>query len=201
MGTDRAWRAGQRRGLPLTPVPPHMAPLTEFVRSLRALGHSVPDFDPKDGGINARVAFLSESPGPTAVASQFISRDNSDPSARNISRLLNESGLRREDVVLWNVVPYCVSTIERNRNATPRQIFEAWPYTKYFINILPRLECIVLCGRRAQTLSRRHLLVDSPSLRIFETYHSGAQSYNHQEKRGHMQKTYGMVAQFLNQKA
>src|SRR3954466_14017030 len=63
---------------------PHVAPLTALVRSLQERGLSVPSIDPNDGGIDARVLFLLESRGPKAVGSTFISRDTTDPSARNI---------------------------------------------------------------------------------------------------------------------
>jgi hypothetical protein len=70
---------------------PHIAPLTEFVHSLRTReGNEYPYFDPADGGVNASILFLLEKPGPMTVpkgrglrqGSGFISRDNDDPSAK-----------------------------------------------------------------------------------------------------------------------
>lgn len=46
---------------------PHVAPLNNWVESLRArLGPSsiVPWFDPADGGVDARILWLLEAPGP-----------------------------------------------------------------------------------------------------------------------------------------
>lgn len=44
---------------------PHMAPLNAMVTALRAEGRgAVPDFDPLDGGVGARILFLLEKPGP-----------------------------------------------------------------------------------------------------------------------------------------
>src|SRR5258708_7194323 len=68
----------------------HIAPLTEFVEALRAevgVAAIVPDFDPWDGGIDAEILYLLEAPGPQAVASSFISRNNPDESAKNFFQL------------------------------------------------------------------------------------------------------------------
>jgi len=48
----------------------HIAPLTTFVRGVRALrpGDRVPYFDPLDGGTNAEVLFLLEAPGPKVTS-------------------------------------------------------------------------------------------------------------------------------------
>lgn len=60
---------------------PHIAPLAEYAERLRMRGlGEVPDFDPLDGGVEARVLFLFEKPGPMTaeagkrVGSGFISR-------------------------------------------------------------------------------------------------------------------------------
>jgi uracil-DNA glycosylase len=119
--------------------PPHVLPLMDFVRHLRAQGLSVPSVDPKDGGIFARALFLQVTPGPKAVGTQFVSQDNPDWTARNMKRTLGEAGFLRSDVVLWNVVPYCISTIDRNKNPTVAQIIEAIPYTQAFIDELKSL--------------------------------------------------------------
>lgn len=66
----------------------HIAPLTEYVAKLRLRGlGEVPDFDPLDGGIEARILFLLEKPGPMTaeggkrIGSGFISRNNDDSTA------------------------------------------------------------------------------------------------------------------------
>lgn len=47
---------------------PHINPLTYYVAKLRQSGsNEVPDFDPLDGGVNARVLFLFEKPGSAPV--------------------------------------------------------------------------------------------------------------------------------------
>src|SRR5688572_7487738 len=83
---------------------PHVAPLTNFARELRdSKVGAVPDFDPLDGGIQARALFLLEKPGPKAFESGFISRNNDDPTAENTFRFMQEAQISRQDVCIWNV--------------------------------------------------------------------------------------------------
>lgn len=61
-------------------------PLTKYLAKIKAEHpeKELPCFDPYDGGIHAKALFLLEAPGPKAVSSTFISRNNPDPTARNI---------------------------------------------------------------------------------------------------------------------
>lgn len=62
----------------------HIASLTAFVdRMKKPKRGKVPYFDPLDGGQYAEILFLLEAPGPRAVESGFISRNNPDPTAKN----------------------------------------------------------------------------------------------------------------------
>lgn len=116
---------------------PHVRPLMKLVERMRAQGLSVPNLDPSDGGTRARALFLSETSGPRAVGTGYVSQDNPDPSARNKKAALNKAGFSRDHVLLWNVVPFCVSTIDRNANVTAGQIREAVPYTQALVDLLP----------------------------------------------------------------
>ena len=51
---------------------PHMSPLVSYVergKAGRGIEYDVPLFDPCDGGVNSRILFLLEAPGPKAVGS------------------------------------------------------------------------------------------------------------------------------------
>ena len=171
---------------------PHMAALADFVDKLRDRGLAVPDLDPNDGGINARAMFPLESPGPKAVTSRYVSSDNPDPSAANMKRLCVEAGFQRSDVVLWNVVPQCISTREKNRNASSKDIRAALPDTQAFIELFPRLRTVVLCGRRAQRVELDLKLAEGVAL--LKTFHPGAMSYNRPANRLHMQEAFSQAA-------
>src|SRR6266699_3855017 len=73
---------------------PHIAPLTAFVEALRdeiRQGSNIAYFDPWDGGVDAEILYLLEAPGPQAVVSGFISRNNPDESAKNFFELNAEA--------------------------------------------------------------------------------------------------------------
>ena len=140
------------------------------------------------GALDAKVLILLETPGPKAVASRFVSRDNPDPSARNLGRVLDDARLARADVVLWNVVPQCVSTTELNRNASAAEIRDALPALQAFIDQLPKLAVVVFCGRSAQRASNQ---VDLPSrVKVLETFHPGAMAYNRPTYRADIHATF-----------
>jgi hypothetical protein len=166
----------------------HVLPLMDFVRRLRAQGLSMPSVDPKDGGIFAKALFLQETPGPKAVGTQFVSQDNPDPTARNMKRTLCETGFLRSDVVLWNVVPYYVSTIDQNRNPTVAQIKNAIGYTQAFVDELKNLRVVVYCGRNAQRAEK--YLRFPVGVHQLKTFHLAARSYSHLRCRNDIQATF-----------
>ena len=72
--------------------------------------HKIPQFDPLDGGIDAECLFLLEAPGPKAVNSGFVSRNNPDETAKNFFELNVGAGLERSKTITWNVVPWYVGS-------------------------------------------------------------------------------------------
>src|SRR5258705_7617442 len=94
----------------------NVAPLTAYAAKLRSSGSvEVPEFDPLDGGINARALFLFEKPGPMTVGenntrkrsgSGFISRNNDDPTAEASFAFMQLAGIPRKLTVSWNVIPW-----------------------------------------------------------------------------------------------
>jgi hypothetical protein len=86
------------------------------IRLTRGGGNSVPWFDPGSGGREAEVLLLFEAPGaraggagpirPNRPGSGFISPDNNDDSAAAVFWLKSESGLPRDRVLHWNIVPW-----------------------------------------------------------------------------------------------
>ena len=90
-----------------------MAPFIHFVQLIRqetGLAREIPYFDPLDGGIAAKCFFLLEAPGPKAVVSGFISRNNPDETAKNFFNLNQDADLPRKSTVSWNVVPWYIGS-------------------------------------------------------------------------------------------
>ncbi len=157
----------------------HIKPLAQYVRYVQkqvGAAYKLPDFDPCDGGINAKALFLLETPGRKAHGSTFVSRNNPDPTARNLCQLLAEAGIPRGDTIIWNIVPWYIGTETNIRPAGTRHIQEAMPYTLGLLRLLPHLRVLVLVGKKAQSAAatfRTHT-----HLPLIETPHMSATNLN-----------------------
>jgi uracil-DNA glycosylase len=132
---------------------PHIAPLTAFIDRIRRTTdphapYWAPYFDPKSGGIKAQVLLLMESPGPKVSQTGFVSADNPDGTAENVSCLLKLAGLSRDRVLMWNSFPWQLSA---KQVVVPGEnhLREAAPATLELISLLPQLKVVVLVGSRA----------------------------------------------------
>ncbi|MGC4043031.1 MAG: uracil-DNA glycosylase [Armatimonas sp.] len=180
---------------------PHIMPLVAHLKGVRkAMGsnYEMPSFDPLDGGIHARALFLLEAPGPKAVGSAFISRNNPDPTARNLCELLASAGIARKDTLIWNIVPWYVGDGEgRIRAVTPSDIGSALPHLKSLLELLPELRVIVLVGKKAQSAASEIRLMSEVPLVM--THHPSARVFNvWPEKRGEAERDFGRVAEILS---
>ena len=132
---------------------PHVRALTAYVEQLRAGSpDEFPDFDPLDGGVDARLLFLLEKPGPMTSASRsgragsgFISRDNDDPTAEAIFDFMRQAGIPRRETVLWNLIPGWNET----RKVTAREVREGAQEALGLVRLLPNLREVVLVGAKA----------------------------------------------------
>jgi hypothetical protein len=135
---------------------PHIAPLTDLVRRLRAVHgpESVPWFDPTEAGVDAPLLFLFENPGRRAAVthgSGFISADNDDRSADNAWHLYREAGIDRgRDMVAWNIVPWYLGDERAIGKVTTRDLDQARPALLELLSLLSKLRVVVLFGRVAQ---------------------------------------------------
>ena len=184
---------------------PHMKPLTDYAAALRAnFGeqYHIPNFDPCDGGVNARVLLLLEAPGPKAAgtksSSGFVSSNNPDPTAKNLWNLIHNAGIPRMDTLIWNIVPWYVGTGTHILPVKSADIRQALPYLKELLALLPHLEQIVLVGRKSQSAERHISLLTS--LPIRHTYHMSALVFNTSpEKRRLIQKAFRDIAKELSE--
>lgn len=129
---------------------PHVTALEPVRAELLARGRRVPFFDPEDGGADARLLLLLETPGPAGDGSRFVSRDNRTPTGANLRRFLAGAGIARADTVIWNVVPWIVHAAgARNRAVTAAERQEGMDLLPGLLALLPRLRVVVLAGRHA----------------------------------------------------
>lgn len=155
---------------------PHVAKLTAYAAKLRLRGSvEVPDFDPLDGGEDARVLFLFEKPGPMTAdgskfkgrsGSGFISRNNDDPTAEAILSFMQEAGIPRKLTVCWNVIPCWNGT----RKVTVSEIRDGVGCIKELILLLPKLSAIVMVGQKA---AKARPYLESTKKKLFTSDHPG----------------------------
>lgn len=147
---------------------PHIKPLADFVKTLRQLGYGeVPNFDPEDGGVDAKALFLLEKPGEKAIESGFVSRNNNDETAANIFRFMEEAGIPRKKTCLWNAVP------GRNGPGKPTapEIRQGAKALADLLRILDKVRVVVLVGNEA---GEAWLLAEiQPCLPIIKSAHPG----------------------------
>ena len=130
---------------------PHIAPLRALAKQIATeRGAPVPDPDPLDGGVAARLLLLLETPGPSIGRTGFVSRDNATGTAANLFRFLGEAGISRSDTLIWNAIPWVIHAPgARNRAPRRAEAAAAAPYFAPLLALLPRLAVVVPAGRSA----------------------------------------------------
>ncbi|MCJ2106184.1 uracil-DNA glycosylase [Methylobacterium sp. E-041] len=150
----------------------HVAPLRAMAaRIAREFDAAVPDPDPLDGGIQARLLLLLETPGPAIVRTGFVSRDNPTGTAANLFRFLAEAGIARADTLIWNAIPFVIHA-EGALNRAPRrsEIRAAAPCLAPLLALLPDLAVVVLSGRVAG-MARESIAALRPGLPVVAIPH------------------------------
>lgn len=129
---------------------PHMMPLTVFASQLRKqVQNEVPNFDPLDGGTEARLLFLFKKPGPMTselgAGSGFVSQNNDDATAEAIHKFMKQADIPRKMTVIWNVVPWWNGTTK----VTTEELRKGMAYLEPLVGVLHSLSMVVLCGSDA----------------------------------------------------
>ncbi len=139
----------------LAEASPHLAPLRHLAERIRAeQDRPVPEADPLDGGVSARLLLLLETPGPATGRTAFVSRDNPTGTAANLFRFLSQAGIPRSDTLIWNAVPWVIHAPgARNRAPRTGEIRTARAYLPPLLALMPGLAVVVLSGRVSQTLA------------------------------------------------
>ncbi len=137
---------------------PHIAPLTEWVQTVRERldtchARTVADFDPKGGGVVARVMYLAQDPSSTAAETGFISPDNNDPTAKATTEACHAAKVDSAERVHWNVYPWwqrapCPIALPRSDKLAQDMLTE-------LVALLPAMKSVVLIGGEAEGAWKR----------------------------------------------
>ena len=145
-GPDTLWHEHRREERLAALDSAHMQPLNAFREHVQLNSdRDMPNFDPYDGGISARLLILLETPGPSPVerGQRFVSIDNPTGTAKNLRKALTGAGISRRDIVLWNTVPWVRATrssiVASERHDGIEQLHGLLP-------LLPDLKVAVLAG-------------------------------------------------------
>lgn len=129
----------------------HIASLSDYARSLReATGEAVPWFDPLDGGAEARLLVLMEAPSRRGIQIGFVSVDNPTPTGRRMRETMERAGLRREERVVWNVVPWYLGGAAKARNPTLAERRAGALHLAGLLALLPSLRAVLTLGGPAR---------------------------------------------------
>jgi uracil-DNA glycosylase family 4 len=131
---------------------PHTAPIRELAAQIRvATGRPVPEPDPLDGGAEARLLLLLETPGPRLRHEDaIVSRDKPGGTGANLRRFLDASGIARRDTLIWNAVPWIIHAPgATNRAPRMAELRAGLEWLPPLIERLARLRVVVLAGRFA----------------------------------------------------
>lgn len=93
---------------------------------------------------------LMESPSRRGIEQGFASADNPTPTGKRMREEMAAAGLRREDRVVWNVVPWYLGEGTRVRNPTLREVREGASYLPGLLALLPGLRVVLTLGVAAR---------------------------------------------------
>lgn len=134
----------------------HVADLNALARDIAAAHEEkVPLFDPDSGGRNAKVLVLLHEPlCGAARGSRMVSRHSNDRTAGNMHLACEDAGLRYQDALHWNVIPWWVQNPDKVVASTRRSVAEqarrAAPHLAATLALLDELSAVVLVGGDAQ---------------------------------------------------
>ena len=131
----------------------------------------MPEPDPLDGGAEARLLLLLETPGPAVGRTGLVTRDGSNGTAANLFRFLGEAGIARRDTLIWNAVPWVIHAPGAlNRAPRVAEVRAGQAYLPPLLAALPDLAVVVLSGRVAG-LSRGTVETLRPGLAVVAIPH------------------------------
>jgi hypothetical protein len=175
---EPAFKAEQFEGVHL----PHVTAVNQVVESLREPEPSagrgwVPYVAPLHGGSEARILSILRDPGPMThetKGSGMLCVENDDDSAALQCELLASVDLTPADLTPWNAYPWYRH--DQSSGLRSPQITEGLDPLARLIDVMPKLEVVLLQGGEAQTLWKRFARKQprvAARYAAVETYHPG----------------------------
>ena len=122
--------------------------------------------------------------------------DNDDHTAHTMFQLIADSGVRREQLLLWNIVPWYVGDDHRIRGVKQGEIQEGADLLAELIELLPELAVVVTMGRAAASGWARVKGRNVSRIVTLGSWHPSGQALNgHPERSGHLLMTLHLAQQ------
>ena len=134
----------------------HVKPINELVDQLNASEPSrwMPYVSPDFGGVRAQLLLLLKIPSPATDSregqhgSGLLSVHNSDGAAARTHQLLQETGLRLDQALVWNAYPW----IPPAEGLKSDDLHRGAKVLRRLVDLLPNLRVAVLAGGEAKTV-------------------------------------------------
>jgi uracil-DNA glycosylase len=125
---------------------PHVEPINRLVDHLSTDDRWMPYVSPIMGGVNAKVLFVFQDPGPKTAperGSGMLSPENDDPSAELLMRCLAAAGLPLKAMTAWNAYPWY---LPQQQTPTASMLEAGTGPLERLLELLPDVTVVCLCG-------------------------------------------------------
>lgn len=160
----------------------------------------VPDFDPAEASVDARVLFVMEAPGPKTLdapgwgGSGFISADNNDPTARNLWLARRDAGIL-DAALHWNIAPWVLGPAKVK--PTEADLEQGGAELLRLLALLPQLRVVVPLGEHAQQGWLYHVSpFTAEPIRVVPAPHPSAMSMARTGARGKLARMLSLAARY-----
>jgi hypothetical protein len=159
-------------------------PINELVDQLNASEPRrwMPYVSPDFGGVRAQLLLLLKIPSPSTdnreghAGSGILSVNNSDGATARTHQLLQESGLRLDQILLWNAYPW----LPPAEGLKSDDLHRGAKVLRRVVDLLPKLRVAILSGGEAKTVWGR--LAPPPSgVRVIATRSTGNRAFTGSE--------------------
>lgn len=154
-------------------------------------------FDPLDGGDQAELLVLLETPAPGPAEDRIVSMDNPTGTSRNLRRAILGSRLDLRRLLIWNTVPWLRSGVSRPLRTG--EIAAGVAATASLVARLPRLKAAIVCGRVAGQAAPS-LTAAFPEVRLIPAPHPSPIYINTDPShRGRLDEAFEAAARLLDE--
>jgi hypothetical protein len=158
----------------------HVKPINDLVDQLNGSEPSrwMPYVSPAFGGVRAQLLLLLKNPSPSldnregSHGSGLLSVNNADGAAARTHQLLQETGLRLDQILVWNAYPW----IPPAGGLKSDDLHRGAKVLRRLVDLLPRLRVAILSGGEAKTVWGR-LAPPPGGVRAIETRSTGNRAF------------------------